>query len=73
MFARLVKEWKCCICGYARCKRALEFHHVEPHEKDFVIAAAYTVSFARLKRELEKCVLVCANCHREIHAGLVQL
>lgn len=73
MFSRLVKEWKCSVCGYARCERALEFHHVEQHEKDFLISAQYTIAFERLKKELEKCVLVCANCHREIHDGLIKL
>jgi len=64
-----VKEWKCVRCGYDRCKRALEFHHIDRTEKDFVIAAQTTASIERLKREIEKCILVCANCHREIHDG----
>jgi hypothetical protein len=50
---------------------ALEFHHKEVSSKDFGIPAkGYTRSWARVKEEIEKCVLVCANCHREIHAGI---
>lgn len=59
----------CCQkCGYNKCLNALEFHHLDPSEKDF------SVSQFRLKKwdnriisELDKCILVCANCHREIH------
>ena len=62
---------KCEICGYSRCPEALEFHHKEVSSKDFGIPAkGYTRSWARVIEEIEKCVLVCANCHREIHAGI---
>jgi hypothetical protein len=60
---------KCCLCPYDRCVEALEFHHVDPEEKGFNIADKVT-SFEAIKLELDKCELVCANCHREIHAGL---
>ena len=62
---------KCQICGYDKCISALEFHHINPEEKDFGIGQnGYTRSFEKVKKELEKCILVCSNCHREIHAGL---
>ena len=57
---------KCSICGYNKCISALEFHHRDPKEKDFGISGV-TKSFESLKIELDKCILVCANCHREIH------
>lgn len=58
---------KCSICGYDKCSAALEFHHCN-NEKDFGIAAkGYTRSWAKVKEELDKCILVCANCHRELH------
>lgn len=61
---------KCIECGYCKSIAALEFHHKDPNEKDFGISAkGYTRSWERVKKELEKCVLLCANCHREIHAG----
>ena len=62
------KGGKCEICGYDKCDAALEFHHLNPEEKDFGIAyKGYTRSFKKCKEEVDKCILVCANCHREIH------
>jgi len=59
---------KCCICGYDKCYEALEFHHV--NEKDFTIAnALMTYPWHQILKEVEKTILVCANCHREIHNG----
>lgn len=60
----------CCnVCGYDKCVAAFDFHHVDPLEKDFTISAHMT-SWERIKKEVDKCVLVCANCHREIHDGM---
>ena len=60
-----------CFCGYDRCERALEFHHLDPLKKDFNIArSGYTRSWNSVKKEIEKCILVCSNCHREIHDGM---
>jgi predicted HNH restriction endonuclease len=68
------KGGACAICGYTRCPAALEFHHPDPTQKDFSISAdGSTRSWERVKREIEKCQLVCANCHREVHAGITQL
>jgi len=65
------KGEKCIFCGYDKCIRALEFHHIENNGKDFGISEkGYTRSWDRVKKELDKCILVCANCHRELHAGL---
>lgn len=58
---------KCQICGYGRCPAALEFHHSDPSEKDFVISRS--VSWKKIQQEILKTTLVCSNCHREIHAG----
>jgi len=59
----------CERCGYNRCTEALEFHHNDNSGKDFGISSkGYTRSWARVKEELDKCILLCANCHREIHA-----
>lgn len=65
------KGGKCQICGYNKCQEALDFHHIEPSEKDYTISGG-TKSFETLKKEVDKCVLVCANCHREIHAGIIE-
>lgn len=64
----LYKGGKCEICGYNKCDAALEFHHKNPDEKEFGIAyKGYTKSLEECKKEVDKCILVCANCHREIH------
>lgn len=66
------KGGKCQVCGYDKYIGALEFHHVNPEEKDFGVSSkGYTHSWNKVKQEINKCVLVCANCHREIHAGII--
>jgi len=65
------KGGKCEICNYSKSIRALEFHHTDPSKKDFGIAAkGYTRSWEKVKEELNKCLLVCSNCHCEIHEGI---
>jgi DNA-binding CsgD family transcriptional regulator len=60
----------CCEkCGYDRCDSALEFHHLDPKEKDFGIGSYSVLSWEKVKVELDKCIMVCANCHREIHSN----
>lgn len=60
----------CCkLCGYKAYIQALEFHHLDPLQKDFAISGG-SHSWVKIQSEIEKCVLLCANCHRETHAGL---
>jgi 5-methylcytosine-specific restriction endonuclease McrA len=67
------KGGRCQICGYNKCIQALEFHHLAPNKKDFgVSASGYTRSWAKVKEELDKCLMLCANCHREVHAEKLQ-
>ena len=67
------KGGKCEICGYDKSISALEFHHKNPNEKEFGIGhKGYTRSIEKNKQEVDKCILVCANCHREIHEGLIE-
>jgi hypothetical protein len=63
------KGGRCQICGYDRCLRALDFHHVDPTTKRFNVAGSHLRSCDVLRAELEKCVLVCSNCHNEIDVG----
>jgi transposase len=61
----------CGLCGYSRCVAALEFHHVVPEEKAFALSEeGVTRSLARARAEAKKCVLLCANCHAEVEAGV---
>jgi hypothetical protein len=61
----------CVVCGYDRVLGNLHFHHVDPSQKAFGITMARGRSLAAYREEAEKCVLVCANCHGEIEAGLI--
>ena len=65
------KGGECERCGYDKCMPALEFHHRDPNEKEFSIGACgHTMSWDKMKKELDKCLLLCANCHREEHYNL---
>lgn len=59
----------CEICGYCKNIAALEFHHINPEEKEFNVDMRKfsNMNLEKLEAELEKCILVCANCHRELH------
>ena len=65
------KGSRCQVCGYDKCPEAMEFHHTDSSKKDFGIShKGYTRSWKKVELELDKCVMLCANCHREVHAGL---
>jgi transcription elongation factor Elf1 len=65
------KGGKCVRCGYNKYIGALEFHHTDSNEKDFNISkSGHSISWERVKKELDKCILVCSNCHAEIHEEL---
>ncbi len=61
------KGSKCQKCGYNKCIWSFDFHHVIPEEKDFSISRNSTLSWEKVKKELDKCIMLCANCHRELH------
>jgi hypothetical protein len=62
------KGGKCEICSYNKCVTSLDFHHLDPSKKDFAISKnGHTRSWEKTKIELDKCILVCKNCHGEIH------
>jgi transposase len=63
---------RCNLCGYDRCVAALEFHHVVPAEKRFALSQrGLARSLDKARAEAAKCVLLCANCHAEVEAGMV--
>ena len=65
---------KCILCGYKKCRRAMVFHHVDSSKKDFGLSVrGLTRSWEKMRVELDKCVLLCANCHAEVHDGITQL
>lgn len=59
---------KCCICGFDKFQEALEFHHVNPEEKELSLSSNIMVSLDKQIKEARKCILVCSNCHKGIHA-----
>ena len=63
------KGGKCQKCGYKKCQAAIEFHHRIPEQKDFSINTNLNRRNIddRIKKELDKCDILCANCHREEH------
>ena len=66
---------RCVVCGYSRCNSSLDLHHLNPEEKDFSFASALASpkSWTKFVVELRKCVLVCRNCHGEIHEGVAEV
>jgi len=64
------KGGKCAICNYNKSIEALQFHHLDPKKKDPNYTSMKNWSFESKKKELDKCILVCANCHAEIHANM---
>ena len=63
----------CTLCGEAETC-CLDFHHLESDKKDFNVSSrSRYVSLTKLKKEIEKCVVLCSNCHRKVHAGVAQL
>jgi|FAXJ01.1.fsa_nt_gi hypothetical protein len=64
---------KCSICNYNKSSRALHAHHRDPSQKLFTLSERKCLNWEDTKRELDKCILVCANCHGEIHDGITPL
>jgi len=66
---------KCRVCGYNKCHQALDVHHVDPSKKEFSFGAyrASPKSWEKAKVELKKCVLLCGNCHAEVHDGILDI
>ena len=66
----IYKGGKCQKCGYDKCEGALQFHHRDPNEKSFTLSSinvSKELNMSILYDEVDKCDLLCANCHSEIH------
>ncbi len=70
LLSSLVKL-ECVVCGYNKCESAIEFHHLDPRKKDFNVGSQRIANVEKIKKELDKCVVLCSNCHRELHAGVI--
>ena len=67
------KGGKCNICGYNKYVGALDLHHVNGKKYFTIGDDGYAHSWTKIKKELDKCILICSNCHRELHGGLIKL
>lgn len=61
------KGGSCSKCGYNKCVDAMSFHHINPNNKSFAIAGNYNRKWIDIEKELDKCILLCFNCHIETH------
>lgn len=78
-FNNIVKEvfpkLECSVCTYSKCIAALDFHHIFPEDKITNVSRMRCTEVAKDKliAELNKCIILCANCHREYHAGIIDI
>jgi transcription elongation factor Elf1 len=63
---------KCACCGETTSV-CLDFHHRDPKQKDFGLSSFGTRSWELIKAEMDKCVVLCKNCHTKVHHGLIKL
>jgi len=71
--AVIYKGSKCVCCGYDAFEPALDFHHIDPTQKDFSLSTRSFYDIEKVKKELDKCVLLCCRCHREVEGGFRKL
>jgi hypothetical protein len=60
---------KCRLCGYSRCNKALSAHHLDPKTKEYGLCGWASMNSEKILTEMKKCVLLCMNCHMEVHDG----
>ena len=68
-----IKGGNCCICGFNAFQEALEFHHMNPEEKEYQLSSGNCHSLEKDLVEVRKCALVCSNCHKGVHAGYLEI
>lgn len=60
---------ECKACGFSKYKTALDIHHLDPSQKDDNFASMRGWSWERIQKELDKCIILCRNCHSAVHNG----
>lgn len=72
-YVESVRATGCVICGETD-REVLDFHHVDPSQKRFTLSGSYANNgMEKVRAEVEKCVVLCANDHRRVHAGTREL
>lgn len=69
-YIKRTKFGGCTLCGYGKCLEALEFHHINTNKE--IELSNIKRSIPKAKKEVAKCIIVCSNCHREIHSGQIE-
>ena len=64
---------RCALCGVIDHPITFDFHHVDPNEKEYRVSSMAGYRWERIKKEIDKCILICAACHRKVHNVLVEL
>lgn len=72
LLQRYKRICKCLICRETE-PVALDLHHISPEEKDMHPSGMASYSTDNLRKEIRKCVVLCSNCHRKLHAGIIKL
>ena len=67
------KRERGCACCPEKEPQCLDFHHLDPSTKEGLVSNMVKISWDRFLEEAKKCVLLCANCHRKVHLGLIEL
>jgi hypothetical protein len=65
---RKVKSGGCSVCGYDKCVEALDMHHLRDKEFNISAMASGLGSHEQFMKEIDKCIVLCSNCHRELHS-----
>jgi len=66
------KGGECSVCGFNDLDRpeCFDFHHTEPTSKSFQLGGCHsTMAYKKQQAEVDKCILICSNCHKTLHKG----
>ena len=71
---KVAKDKSCAACGVKYDPIVMDLHHLDPSQKDERVAQlAKSSSYKKLQEEIDKCVVLCSNCHRMVHGGIIDL
>lgn len=73
--SKILLDNGCFVCGYKKCYTSLCFHHIDPKMKLHAVSDMLStgMSWQKIQEEINKCTILCANCHGEVHQGVIEL